>query len=748
MFFLFLPIFLFALNINIDYGNAKKPYEILTLYNSTPFVCKKITEKKVECEFNKVPKTPVFKDSTRFFKINPKFKKKNFLIEIEIKAPFKMYSFKDNLYNNPLITPFKIKKAKKWVIIANEQFLKNGVRGLKFYYKHTYLPYIGAIDEQLNPVNIKTNSDILKYFEILKAYKAGRDVLPEINDFIQRYPKSVFLSDVLYLKLKVLMKNNDFNDVISLGKQWIKQYAYSDKMPEVLLMIGRSYAQEGFISDASYYFNRVMTDYPNTKWAYLAMIYLADQLYAMGDDKKAFAYYEKALYSTTDLNVASLAAARLAQRYMDKGDIKKAVEYYQKIYRANKEFLLKDKQKAYELAKMLASHKMYTFAIEIGSDLLKKLKKLDDLYEPLLYNLAKWSFENRDYKQALKYVEKYLKLFPYGDYSDAAKMLRDKILFNLPENNLTKKLNYINVIIKNYQGEIKQKAIVQKAKILYDMKKYSEIIKMLNQLKQIPKNIFPDKEKFIKKVLRDYAVSLLNLKKCFKAVSLIKKYHIVLNKKYDDILYECAMKARNFNLASVICNKYLDNPSDKIFIKWMKRKIEALWELGDYKDVAEGVEDLCNVMKKGCYKYRLMEFNALWQLKGYKKALKIAEILSKYKDIQNADAFIKIVRWALQNNNNLLAATYAKKIIDLQDEFKAYPYSPFVEFVYAKYTKNKKEAIKVLKDLLNRVSGEDRARALFMLANLTGEKKYLDECLKVKNSTLWKGICKDALNLF
>ena len=85
---------------------------------------------------------------------------------------------------------------------------------------------------------------------------------------------------------------------------------------------------------------------------------------------------------------------------------------------------------------------------------------------------------------------------------------------------------------------------------------------------------------------------------------------------------------------------------------------------------------------------------------------------------------------------------------NLQNKFKAYPYSPFVEFVYAKYSKNKKEAIKVLEDLLKRVKGEEKARALFMLSNLTGEKRYLRECLKVKDSKLWRGLCKDALSLF
>lgn len=745
IFFLLFPILLFSLEINVDYGKDNKSYEILTLYNDFPFECK-AQENNITCVFDKVPTTPVFKDKTYFFSILPKFNKK-FIVNIQVKGNYKIYAFKDNLYNSPLITPFKLTKAKKWVIIANEHFLNNKLNGLNFYYKHTFLPFIGAIDENLNPVDTGKSQDLMKYFEILKAYKKGLDVTNEIDDFIKKYPNSIFISDVLYMKLKIFDKNGNFEDVIKLGKEWIKRFSFSEKLPEVLLLIGESYSKIGFVSDASYYFNRIISDYPDSKYAYLAMIYLADQLFMMGDEKKAFKLYKKALYSTTDLDIASLAAARLASRYVDKGDIEKATLYYEKIYKANKKFLLKDKKKAYELANMLAEHKVYSLAINIGEDLLKKLKKLDDLYEPLLYKLAVWSYENKDYKKALQFIEEYLKKFSYGDYSDAAKALRDKILFNLPENNLTKKLNYIENILKNYQGEIAKKAIVEKAKILFKMKKYDEILKLEDKLKNIPEKIFPDKKEFLKKVKKEYIKMLLKENKCIKAIELIKKYKIILDKKFDEKVYECAMLAKTYDLASVICNKYLNLADDEIFKKWMKRKIEALWALKDYKNVVTAVDDLCNVLKKGCYKYLRYKFFALWNLNEKKAALEVAKKLEAFDKIQNADVFNKIINWALKNNDNLMAASFAKKTIDLQNKFKVFPYSPFVEFVYAKYTKDKKEAIKVLKSLLSRVKGEDKARALFMLANLTKEKKYLEECLNIKDSKLWKGLCKDAMEL-
>ena len=745
---IFFITFLYSLEINVNFFKAKKTYEILTIYNDFPFICKRY-KNKVKCIFDKLPSTPVFKSNTIYFKINPSFKDNIFIIDFNIKSKtFLIKSFEDNLYNNPLIGK-ELKKAKKWVIIAGDDISFIDTKktdGLNFYFRNSPKLYIGAIDENGNPLTInKESKDILKYFEIKKAYEKGLNVLQEIDNFIKNYPNSVFLPDIEYLKLEILDSMNNSDEVISLGKKWIKKYAFNEHLPKVLLLIAKNYTKLGFLSDASYFYERILTEYPNTKESFLAMIYWADQMYMSGDSKKAFKLYEQALYNTKDIDIASLAAMRLAQRYMDKGDIKKAVDYYKKVFEANKEFILKDKQKAFELAKSLAAHNFYSLAIEIGESLIKKLKKLDDLYEPLEYYLALWSYENKDYKKALYWINRYLNEFPYGDYSEQVSNLRDKVLFEVEDGNLTKQLANINEIIEKYKGEdIAKKAFYKKILLLEKMKKYEEILKEEQNI--LNNSYFKNPKEFIKKIAKEYAISLFENKNCVKLIEIVKKYKIILDKKYDEKLYNCAIKVREYELASVICNKYLNSPDDKIFTKWMKRKIKALEGMKDYKNLIIAIDDLCQVEKK-CYNYQLIKFFALWELKEYKKALKVAKILEQKEDIRNSDAFIKIVRWALKNSDYLTASLYAKKIIDLQNKFKVYPYSPFVEFIYVKYSKSD-DRVKVLLDLLPRVKGEDKARAYYMLANLTKNKEYLDKCLDVNNSTLWKNLCKDAKKLF
>jgi len=740
---LFSFLTLYALELNVDYTKNKKPEEILTITNDTPFICSE-KKHKVICVFEKIPSTPVFKTDTVYFKIKPLFKNSRFILSIDVKGKYFIKSFEDSQYANVSIKPSK--SPKKWVIIAGSDGVDQQNRGLAFFYVNSPKPYIGAIDENSNPITINNRAkDVIKYFEILHSYEKGKDVLEEIDRFVKDFPNSVFVPDVLYLKLKILDQENRPDDVIALGKKWIKTYSFNENLPKVLLLIAKNYTKLGFMSDASYFYQRIITEYPKSKSAFLAMIYWADQMYITGDSKKAFKLYKKALYNTKDIDVASLAALRLAQRYMDKGDIKTAFEYYKKIYEANKEFLLKDKKEAYNLAKTLADHQLYSLAIKIGEDLLKKLKKLDDLYEPLMYHLALWSYDAGEYKKAEYWLNRYLNEFPYGDYADQLNALKDKVIFEVNDSNLTAQLKRVNEIIKKYASqEIAKKALAKKVELLYKLKRYDELLEVLDTHKEI-KGV--DKG-FKEKVLKEYLTQLIKNNKCFKACDLIKKYKITLDKKYDDKIYECAIKTKNYKIASVVCNKYLDSPDDRVFVKWMKRKIKALEGLGDYKGVVTAVDDLCRVMKKGCYEYKLKKFFALWKLKEYKKAIILSKWLKRTQDIRNIDAFIKIVNRALKQEDYLTSALYAKYIIDLQDKFNTHPYSPFVEFTYAKYTKNKKEAIKVLLNLLPRVKGEDKARAYYLLANLTGEKKYLKKCLDVKDSKLWKGLCESALSLF
>ena len=277
-FFLLFIFFIFvnSLEINVNYSKDNNGiYEIMTITNETAFSCRS-DEKKVICIFKKQPSTPVFKTDTIFFKITPLFTKKNFQIQIDIKQNFVIKSFQNSLYKEPIIGKTYL-ISKKWVIIASKKipFIDSkNYKGLNFYFKNSPKPYIGTIDENGNPININNQAkDVIKYFEIKKAYEKGKDVVDEIDEFLKEYQNSVFVPDMEFLKMKILDKENKPDEVIKLAKEWIKKYAYNENLPKVLLLIAKNYTKLGFMSDASYFYQRIITEYPNTEEAYLAMVY-------------------------------------------------------------------------------------------------------------------------------------------------------------------------------------------------------------------------------------------------------------------------------------------------------------------------------------------------------------------------------------------------------------------------------------------------------------------------------------------
>ena len=742
--FFFLP--LFGLEIVVDTTNN---YSILTMTNDKKFMCKQKDKNTYICKFPTLPSTPVFATNSVYFKLIPFFNKDTFYLKIKVKNKSFIKSFAKNLYEgyNKRLKP--LNNAKKWVIIAykskNPPLLSNkSIKGLKLPLQIDTEFYLKAIDENSNPVDYDTQTaDVVEYFTLLRLFNKNTLDIDRIDEFLTNYPNSIFIPDVLFLKLKLLDKEGNFDKVIEIGNEWIKKYSFNEHLPQILLLLAKAYSNEGQMEDATYMYERLFTEYEGTKFAYEGMVYLADQLYSAGDNKRAFELYKNALFNTKDKEVALLAASRIAQRYLDEGNIKESVKYYEKVLKANKEYLLQDINEAYNLANQLAENKAYKIAITIGRGILSKLNKDDDLYEPLMYRLALWNYEMKNYKEAKKYIDTYLDTFPYGDFADQMKDLNNKVLFQVPDNNTTLTLQRYDEIIKKHKDtKLAKEALSKKIALLYKLKKYKDILS-IKQAKEINKTITIDSAK--KVIIKDLD------KNCNEAIKYYHEYNITLSNKYDDKLFNCAYKVRDFRLASVIPNKYLLSDDKKIALKWLINKAKVFEATNDYQKLALIVDDICN-LEKNCYIWRYKQFFAYYHLNKPEKFLSIAAKFMKNDNIKNIDVFMKVVLYAQNKNDTLLAYTYSKKILALEKKYNTYIQSPYIDFVFvdsAKKLKKTKEAIKALKHLVTlNIDDDSKARAYFMLASLTANKEYLKKCIKLKNSKTWMPLCKDSLEVY
>ena len=745
-FLLFILIFqLYSLEIVVD---TARGYSVLTMTNDKPFMCKKASKNSYLCKFDTLPSTPVFSTRTLDFNLQPFFNKKQFYLKIDVKNKSFIKSFTKNLYEGYNKRLINLPKTKKWVIISYKNKIpylsQKPIKGLKFPLEIDTDFYLKAIDANGNPVDYDTQTaDVIDYFSILKKASKNTLDIDTIDEFLQKYPNSIFVPDILYLKLKLLDEEGKTDETIKIGNEWIKKYSSNEHLPEVLLILAKNYANNGMMEDATYIYERLFTEYANSKYAYEGMIYLADELYSAGDSKRAFELYKQAFTNTKDIEVASLAASRIAQRYLDEGNIKESKKYYEKLIKANKDYLIRDKAQAYDLINQLAKNNAYKLALQIGENLFKKLSVDDNLYEPLLYRLADWSYKVGKYNKTQKYINLYQKQLPYGDYIDQINDLKDKILFEINDSNTTLMLQRFNTIIKKYPNtDLAKKAIMKKAELLYKLKKYEEVLSL--PTKDINKTLLIDSAK--KAVIRD-----LKTKQCDKAIKYYKEYNVTLSKKYDDDLYNCAYQTREFDLASVICNKYLLS-NDKIALKWLKNKAKVFEAQNNYQKLALIIDDICSLQKTNCYKWKYKQFFAYYNLNKPKQFLKIASKLINKDNIKNIDIFMKVVLYAKQTDNTLLVYTYSKKIIQLQNKYNTYIQSPYIDFTFvnsAKKLNKKDEAIKALKHLITlNIDEESKARAYYMLASLTSKKQYLQKCIKLKKSKTWMPLCKDALELY
>jgi len=747
IFSLFFIVSIFGLEIVVD---TTKGYSVLTMKNNSDFICKQKDNNSYLCKFFSLPSTPLFSTNTIAFKFTPFFKNNMFYLKIKVKNNSFLKSFTKNLYegyNKRVINPTI---AKKWVIVSYKEsppFLSNKkIKGLKFPLKLDNDIYVKAIDANGNPVDYDTQTaDVIEYFSLLRKKSKDNLQINNIDDFLQLYPKSIFIPDVLYLKIKLLDEEGQGSELIKLANKWIKKFSFNEHLSEIILILAKNYANEGFMEDATYMYERLFTEYEGSKYAYEGMIFLADQLYSAGDNKRAFELYKKAFSETKDLEVATLAASRIAQRYMGEGKIKESVKYYKKIFTANKQFLLKDKQSAYELINQLADYKKYRLAIKIGKELFKKLNKEDNLYEPLIYRLAKWNYEQEEFEEAKKWMDNYINKFPFGDFISEIKDLKDKILFQVKDKNTTLMLKRYDTIISKYKNsKLADKALIKKVELLYNLKNYKPIINLsqeLQNLKEFNKSILFNSLKWT--IIKDF-----NISNCSEGIKLYKDFNISLSKKYDEQLFNCAYKVRDFKLATTIPNRYFLSNNNTILLKWLKNKEKIFKATNNYKKDALIIEDICNIETK-CYQFKYQQFFDYYHLNNSQEFLRLASELSKKDNIKNIDIFMKVISYAKTNSNNLLTYTYGKKILTLQKKYKTYIHSPYIDFLVIKSTKKlnkKQEAINILKNLITlNIDDDNKARAYYMLSSLTNQKKYLKKCIELNNSKTWKKLCEDTL---
>lgn len=770
----------FALEISID--SAKDnfiKYSTLDIRDNERFTCKEIKNdfdavKEIKCVFSKRSSRKLKHIQNDFFKVDTAFEKDKFVVIIKPYYKIKLIAEIFDLSKDDEVFNVHVSSSNHWTVLGYKKkfplFKQAEVSKIAlnfpFYLDKDKLPYVGSLDIQGNPVHIKKVEDVKEYLKIKRYYKEKEYefCLETINEVLKDYPNTLFRAELLYYKIKVYDKLKDWDNVVSYAKEFLREYSSDENIAEVLSLMARAYAKLGQNSNADYFYDRLFTEHTQSKFAQWGYIYKGEMLEESGGISKAVKYYKKALYETKDLEVAASAAYHLASLYL----VYKPTEasaYAMKILKAKPDYFMKDFKSSVKMMKEFASKGYYETAAAIAAALLNEIDATYDEYEEVLKDKALWLAKTKEKEKALAALNEYLKKFPDGDFVDAVQTAKDTLFFEFSDLNTTAKLAELDKLIQEYQEDtIAKRALYEKAKLLLDTGRYSEVLDLQEQLVSLDSDIYKDVPEIIKEAAIGQMQKSLREKNCKEVLVISNEYNITLSDKWDDGVYECAMKGGDFQLSKSIAAKNLKSRDLDERKKWLYRYIKVDFATGNYSDVLDAAKDLISLIEddknskyKEVYRYLFDTYERLEQKDKMIDAMgKIEEIFGlDYKDIER---YVSMVTLGTERHDDNMIIKYAKKIMQIQKKSNSYAQSPYVEFALYQAYMDKKEynrALEVIQSLDKlQLSNTLRSRQKYLLGSVlsklwrdTEAKKAYEEAIKADPKSSWAKLAKSALEL-
>ena len=788
--FLILPAQLFALTIALNSGEEKKNhYAILHVIDTEPLMCEEIKnaleEKQYRCSSKKPLNRPIETKKTQYATLEFYEKKGLFYLDITPLMASRLIPVEEPLYaTKEVLVQAPQKSYRHWMIVFEEEPLyvtTKAHQGLDFpipfeRYQH---PFVDALDLNGAPISYAQTKDIELYLEIKRLYEKEdyTKVIKEAKKGLTSFPNSIFRSDMELFAIRSMdkvLENKEENRqsslseeaLLELSKQWIKSFPSDENLPEVLMIMLKSYLTLGSKADVGYIMDTLMVEHPESLFTKRAMLIFADTLFAQREKEKAVKLYKEVLYSTKDVDLASQAAMRLAEHQIDVGNRQEATEYLQKILNANQEYLRKNKKASLKLANRLAEHQLYDLSGQIYATLLSAAAHVGDNQEILLKEsgniYAKAGMIDKAYEQ----YERYLREYPQGEYANDVQMSLDELFFQKTKTSET--LGYYDSLIKQYANSaIGQKALEQKAIFLFEQKRYKEVLEHEDALLLLPSidNALP--QSFLYETANHFMVQELQNNACQEVVQLIETYKLQIIPPIDEEkLLTCFITTSRYERAQEIAKVHLQdtNLSQRFF--WMQSYAIATLKLKTYATLDMTLsQDILSLSKQLQIPVKLELLEALFTQAIYTKNLqKGLEYLALVeKDYPNAahilDLYAAMIGLANDQKEDLILTTYAPKMMAWQKKLHTTLYSPFVEFNYIAALKRlgkNQEAYAVVVELVKNPSlkPDELVRVLYhggeislKLNDKAKAKEYFFKCTQMKEKSPWVNICEENLKL-
>lgn len=780
MLFLLLSLNLFALEISIDSAKDDfEKYSTLHLRDTNEFICQETKDDfdlvtEVICAFSHKPPQNISTIKNDFFIVETFMQNNTFFLSIKPIHKIKLFSEVFDLTQDSCVYSVSPTISKGWFIVAYKKKLplihkdeKSDIGiNFPFFLEQDKLPYVGSLDIKGNPVHLKRVGDVKEYIKIKKQYKEKKyeSSLETIDEILSEYPSTLFKAELIYYKIKVYAELADYDNVIENAKIYLREYSANENVPEVLSLAAKAYSQIGLISDAEYFFDRLFSEHEGSVASEWGFIYMGEMLESSGALSRALQFYKKALSQTADIDVATTAAYRLAGAKLNT-NTKDAAEYIEKIVNAKPSFFHENIVSAKKIMLTFADESDYKTAASIAESLVNAIDATYDEYEIYLKDIALWLAKTDEKQKALLAINKYIKKFPDGDYINEIDRAKDGLFFDTPDLNASERLAEYDKLIETYSHDtIGNRAVYERAKLLLELKEFSKIIETKEKLLELDAEIYPQKENILTSAAIGLMENSLEKKECNKVLVISNDYNITLSNKWDDGIYECAMKGGDFQLAKHTTEKNLKSPTFELRKKWLDRYIQVDFAIGNYSEVIGAANDLISLIKNDAETpyndvYRYL-FDAYDRVEQKEKLVAVIDEIEKafgltYKDIER---YVTMVSVGSAKNDDNMVVKYAKKVMDIQNSSSSNAQSPYVEFtLYQSYInlQNYNTALDVIESLDNiKLRSVDRARQKYLLGSVLTKlwrdneaSVAYEEAIKADANSPWAELAKSALKL-
>ncbi len=777
-----------ALSLTLTQGKeGGEDFSVLTLRHNKAFSCFYTNEKPpsgieaslsiirakrpIECVIDSIPKEGFTPLENAFFNITYSMRQQQFILHIKPKVMRRLTLFSfDRDYKKAV--PLFVEndpKAKMWQIIGYDQkipFLSekdNAQKGLNFpiIIKDAQTPIIQELDVNNKPLLTTKGYDLNAYLEAKKQMdsQAYFDALRAISRAFKNYPQTIFKKDLYLLEIIALGKLGIKKSLlIDIGTQWIKNYPTDPNIPEALYYVAKALDENNNYKQAVRYYKRILLEYKNSRYAPLAQMHLAIEAAEASDLSSASMLFKEAFSNAKDKESASEIALNWAEAEISYQNFNNAKYLIDKVVQSNPDYLSTHSELALELLKLLKKNQMNESAIEIAQLLLNQD---DDVKakEQALYDLGALYARIKDFKNAHLYNLRYLQDHAELERVSVVRARDEKALFSM-EGNTQEKIAHYDKIIQNFPNSNESlKALELKAQLLFENKRYAEVLSMQKNL--------PKDSPLIQKTLNVLAKTPLENHRCeeaLKYLSQITAFEFTPQEEIQafDCLYFASLKEKA-QIIALNALKAAKTPNEKLI--WLYRLGRNYYRLGDFKNSTLASKDALilaqSLNKKEFYDIAFVLFSDYMQNNEKELALNLYAFLEKhFKD----DKRMALVYFKLLENEKdpKSVKIYATSLLKLQDAYKDYSYTPFSEFALIdayRTTKDYSKALETLDKLLNRrLSLEDHQKALYLqssLLDLTHQKAKskasLEKCVQLKQkdqTNAWQNLCEQGLNLF